>query len=142
VEYGKDDVDGAENPSSLAGLDVDQATAGGVTGQDHGLALGHLGQLAVVDLQGPGVVAGQHPAALAGDPDRHHVVAVAVQRPENAARADTGDGVLGAAAAEDDGHPESSLHVGHSAQRTRATPPPSATLPRAASSGKALLSAP
>ena len=51
-----------------------------------------------------GVTAGQHPAALPGDADRHHLELVGVERAEDAAGADAGDGVLGAAAAEDDGH--------------------------------------
>ena len=65
---------------------------------------GDLRQLARLDRQLAGVAAGQHPLALPGDADRHHLELVRVERAEHAAGADAGDAVLGAAAAEDDRH--------------------------------------
>ena len=55
------------------------------------------------DRQRRRVAAGEHPAALAGDADRHHLELVRVERGQDAAGADRGDGVFGAAPAEDDG---------------------------------------
>jgi hypothetical protein len=59
-----------------------------------------LGQLAAGDLQPLRLVGLEHPAAVRGDPDRHHVVAVAVDRRQHAARGDAGDRVLTGATAE------------------------------------------
>ena len=60
-----------------------------------------------VDPQRRRVARGDHPGALGGDADRHHLVRVGVEGREDAPRGDAGDGVLRAAAAEDDGDPHS-----------------------------------
>ena len=44
--------------------------------------------------------------ALSGDTDRDHLELVGIQRVQDAAGAHAGDGVLSAAAAEDDGDPD------------------------------------
>ena len=55
------------------------------------------------DPQPLGVARLEHPAAVGGDPDGHHVVDLAVDRVEHAAGGDAADGVLAGASAEDDG---------------------------------------
>jgi hypothetical protein len=105
VQHREDDVEVAEGTGGLALVEDGQGAGGGVTGQHDGRARGvDLGQLAVADDHRVRVVDGEHPAALGGDADRHHLVEVPVDGPQHAARGHAGHGVLGGTTAEDHGN--------------------------------------
>ena len=105
VQHREDDVDLTEVVGYVGRVLDDQpgrALVGG--GQLHARPTGvDRGQLAGrAEGQPLRVAALEHPASVGGDPDRHHVVRVLVDRGEHAARRDAGDAVLVGAATEDD----------------------------------------
>ncbi len=109
VQHGEDDVDLAEGLGHRAGLGVDDLPAGGVGGEDDGAVPGlrdvvDARQRPAGDGHPLGGVGGQRPAAVGGDADGQHVVLRPVDGAQDGAGRDDGDGVLGAASAEDDGH--------------------------------------
>ena len=107
VQQRKHDVDGTEVVRHLALVEDDEALRGRVAGQDEcGASRVDGRQLPSGQGQRGGVVGGQNPPALGGDADGHHVETVAVDRGQHAAGRDARDRVLGAAAAEHDGHPQ------------------------------------
>src|SRR5450631_754877 len=62
--------------------------------------------MVTVDLERSRITGCQHPAALASNPDRHHVVTLWVECGQHAACGYAGDRVLVAAAAEQKGDPQ------------------------------------
>jgi hypothetical protein len=114
VQHREDDVHAAEHLTGPARLEHHQPTASGVARQhDGGGRRVHGRQRAAVDRELLGVVGAQHPGTVAGDADRHDVEPLAVEVAQHAARRDTGDGVLTAAAAEHDRHPGAPRRLGH-----------------------------
>src|SRR5690606_2317638 len=116
-----------------------QQVGGGVEGQRQPGAAGrgalHRGQLlGRADGQPRRVGGGEHPLAAPGDADRHHLVAVRVDRRQHTARGDAADLVLGTAPAEDDGDADFTL-LGHAARPYLALKP--TRKPRGAASGLA-----
>ena len=104
VQEREDDVDLAEGARRLPGLVDHEGAVGGARRDDDA-------RRAAVDLrhvpggqpQRLGVVGGQHPVPVPGDAHGHHLVAVAVEGLEDARGGRARDGVLGGAAAEDEG---------------------------------------
>ena len=106
VQQREDHVDVAERARRLRRLGDDQAGRAGASGASAIVARSPstAGQpVGALDPQPLGVAGLQHPAAVGGDADRHHVVLLAVDGREHAAGGHARDGVLAGAAAEDDG---------------------------------------
>ncbi len=83
-----------------------QAAHGGVTWQHHRPGGGvDRGQHAVADGERVRIVRAEYPSAIGGDTDSDNVITPPVQGSQDAASRDTGDRVLGAAAAVQDGDP-------------------------------------
>ncbi len=109
VEHREDHVDLTEGARHGAGLGQDDLAVGRVDGEDDAALLG-LGEVrdvrqgAVGDGHALRGVGGERPAPVRRDADGQHVVLVPVDGAQDGAGRDDGDGVLGAASAEDDGH--------------------------------------
>lgn len=116
VQHREDDVDLAEGFGDRARFGVDDFAASGVDGEHHTTLVGlrelvHVRHLAVRDGHACGVVGGERPAAVRRDADRQDVVLGPVDGLHDGAGRDDRDAVLGASAAEHDGHPRlAALH--------------------------------
>lgn len=109
VQYGEDDIDLAQRLGHGARLAVDDLAVARIHGEDDAAVRG-LGDL-LDARQGPvgdghpvRIVGGERPAAVGGDADGQDVVLRTVDGPQYGTRRDHRNGVLGAPAAEDDGH--------------------------------------
>ncbi len=94
VQQREDHVDLAERARRLRRLGDDQVGRGGARGPARrwrGRRRPAGSRSRPVDAQPLGVAGLQHPAAVRGDADRHHVVLLAVDGREHAARRDAGD---------------------------------------------------
>ena len=95
---------------SAPGFDGDEPLAGGIPGEHEPLAVVDGRQFAAADGELGGVAGAEHPAALPGDADRDGLEPLRVEVPQDAARGQAGDGVLAAAPAEHDRHPDLLAH--------------------------------
>jgi hypothetical protein len=104
VQHWKRHIDVAERAGSGGRVQDDQAAHRRVAGEhDRGARVGgDLRQAPAGDGQAGRITTGQYPLAGAGDADRDGLELVGVQGGQDAAGADTRDGVLGAAPAEND----------------------------------------
>jgi hypothetical protein len=113
VQQRQHDVDLTELLWHLAGLLHGEASLGGIAAEHHrGSRLLDLRQRATGDGELLRFVGGEHPAPVTGDADRDDVVGAAIDRGKHTARGHARDGVLGASAAEDNGHPWSAARCG------------------------------
>jgi hypothetical protein len=129
VQHREDHIHPGQRRRAVGRLQDHQLAPGGVGGKGHrgAGALGDLRQLAARDGKPLRIAARQDPPALTRDAHRDHVELRRVERAEDAARADRGDGVLGAAPAEDERHPD--LAVGSECHEPDPTERRSATAP-------------
>ena len=112
VQHREHDVDVVQEPDCRIGRAHVDPTVRGVTGEHHVRAgRVHGREPPVGDPQPLRLVALHDPPTLGRDPDGHHVVGRAVDRGQDAARADAGDRVLAAAPAEDHCHPDPPLLI-------------------------------